>query len=234
MEEQGPQVPMQAPLEEPVKEQQLLEETAVMVFSQTSMALLRTMVVVGVGAAAKVMPTAQEAWEEEAAEVVKIRVAPKSRMLHQTQVVVGVQVGRGLVQVGRASSSYATSPPPAATKAAPQTTTTTGQTAPRARPARQGCPTRLTSVYARKTTTAGLTAACTRAPLALMVPPDPQETPSRVATRRRARLDLRYCSQRRRHRRRHRRHRRFPPPKTRRRRLRRHATRSSPTSPTQD
>ena len=71
MEEQGPQVPMQAPLEEPVLEQPLLEETAVMVFSQTSMALLRTMVVVGVGAAAKVMPTAQEAWEEEAAEVVK-------------------------------------------------------------------------------------------------------------------------------------------------------------------
>ena len=220
-------------MEEPVKEQSLLEETAVMVFSQTSMALLRTMVVVGAGAAAKVMPTAQEAWEEEATEVVKTG-GPSLKMLHQTQVVAGVQVGRGLVQAAPASSSSATSPPPAATKVAPQTTTTTGQTASRARPARQGCPTRLTSVYARKTTTAGLTAACTRAPLALMVPPDPQETPSRVATRRRARLDLRYCSQRRRHRRRHRRHRRLPPPKTRRRRLRRHATRSSPTSPTQD
>ena len=174
---------------------------------------------------------------EDQAEGVTEAQEPLSRvMARPTQEVVEVV---GVIQLlGRlaapASSSSATSPPPAATKVAPQTTTTTGQTAPRARPARQGCPTRLTSVYARKTTTAGLTAACTRAPLALMVPPDPQETPSRVATRRRARLDLRYCSRRRRHRRRHRRHRRLPPPKTRRRRLRRHATRSSPTSPTQD
>ena len=122
-----------------------------------------------------------------------------------------------------ASSSSATKEPPATTKAAPRTTTTIAAAASRARPARTGCRTPRTSAYARKTTTARLTPACTRASRALRVPPDPRETPSRVATRRRARLD-----------RRHRRHRRPPPPKTRRRRLRRRATRSSPTSPTRD
>ena len=124
------------------------------------------------------------------------------------------------------SSSSATSPLPAATKAAPRTTTTTARAASRARPARTGCQTPLTSAYAPRITTAHTHK---RAPRALRVPPDPRETPSRVATRRRARLD-------RRHRRRHRlrRHRRPTPPKTRRRRLRRRATRSSPTSPTRD
>ena len=126
-----------------------------------------------------------------------------------------------------ALSSYATSPQPATTKAAPRTTITTERAASRARPARTDSQTPRTSAYAPRTTTAHTHK---RAPRALRVPPDPRETPSRVATRRRARLDRRH--RRRRRRCRHHRHRRLPPPKTRRRRLRRRAMRSSATSKT--
>ena len=126
-------------------------------------------------------------------------------------------------------SSSATKKPPATTKDAPRTTTTTARAASRARQTRTGCRTPPTSAYAQRTPTARLTPACTRASRALRVPPDPRETPSRVATRRRARLD-----RHRRHRRRrpHRRHRRLPLPKTRRRRPRRPAMQSSATSKT--
>ena len=133
-------------------------------------------------------------------------------------------------QAAPASSLFATSPPPAATKAAPRIITMTVRTASRVRPARRGCPTPRTSAYAPRTTTARTHK---RAPRALRVPLDQRETPSRVATRRRAQLDRRHC-RRRRSRSRPRRHRCPPPPKTRRRRLRRRATRSLPTSPTRD
>ena len=151
-----------------------------------------------------------------------IRVQPS-----QGAEVVAVETRILEVQAAPVWSSPATRKPPATTKAAPRTTTTTGQTASRARPARRGCRTPRTSAYAPRTTTAHTHK---RAPRALRVPPDPRETPSRVATRRRALLDRRHRL-RRHHRRRHRRP---TPPKTRRRRLRRRATRSSPTSPTRD
>jgi hypothetical protein len=88
------------------------------------------------------------------------------------------------VQAAPAWSSSATKMPPATTKAAPRTTTTTARAASRARPARRGCPTRTTNAYARRTTTARLTAACTHAPRVRRVPHDPLEIPSRVALRR--------------------------------------------------
>ena len=162
--------------------------------------------------------------EEMTAQSLVIQVLPS-----QGAEVVAVQVHILGVKAVPVSSSSATSPPPATTKAAPRTTTTTGRTAPRARPARRGCPTPLTSAYAPGTTTAGLTAACTRAPRALRVPPDPRGTPSRVETRRRAHLDRHRLHRLRRP---HRRHRLLPPPKPRRRRPRRRAMRSSATSKT--
>mmetsp|Transcript_11219 Transcript_11219/g.50842 ORF Transcript_11219/g.50842 Transcript_11219/m.50842 type:complete len:325 (-) Transcript_11219:63-1037(-) len=170
--------------------------------------------------------TAMEDWaavgEEKTAQTLVIQVRHSQGAEVVAPVVVCIMGG----QAAPAWSSYATKKPPATTKAAPRTTTTTGRTASRARPARRGCPTPLTSAYAPGTTTAGLTAACTRAPRALRVQPDPRVTPSRVATRRRAHLDHHRLHRLRR------RHRLLPPPKTRRRRPRRPAMRSSATSKT--
>ena len=109
----------------------------------------------------------------------------------------------------------------AATKAAARTITTTGRTASRARLARRGCPKRRTSAYARKTTTAASTAACTRAPRARRVPHGYRAIPSRAVTRRRAPAR---CH----------RHHRLHPPRRWKRSQRRRAIPSSPTSPTRD
>ena len=148
--------------------------------------------------------------------------SPLRRTVRQTQVAVAVvMVIMPLGMAAQASSSSATRPPPAATKAAARTITTTGRTASRARLARRGCPKRLTSAYARKTTTAASTAVYTRAPRALRVPHGYRAIPSRAVTRRRAPAR---CH----------RHHRLHPPRRWKRSQRRRAIPSSPTSPTRD
>ena len=200
-----------------------MAEMAEMVSSSTSLVSKRiTVAEEGVVVVAVLVPGL---WvlEDQAEEVTEGQEALSAVMARPTQEV--AEVARGVPILGRmavpASSSSATSPPPAATKAAARTITTTGRTASRARLARRGCPKRLTSAYARKTTTAASTATCTRAPRALRVPHGYRAIPSRAVTRRRAPAR---CH----------RHHRLHPPRRWKRSQRRRAIPSSPTSPTRD